>query len=91
MTIGLAKIINRPVDVVVNEYNANKGQGWGVIAKQLDIKPGSKKFHALKKGGFSLLEKTKRKTKHRKNKKSSKLHDNSARLLVLKALHSRGY
>jgi hypothetical protein len=29
-----------------------KGQGWGVIAKSLGIKPGSPEFHALKRGDF---------------------------------------
>jgi hypothetical protein len=38
---------------VVREYKAHKGQGWGVIAKNLGIKPGSKEFHALKKGGLN--------------------------------------
>ena len=60
MTIGLAKIANRSIDEVVDEYKANKGKGWGVIAKQLGIKPGSKEFHALKNGGSDELEKVKK-------------------------------
>jgi hypothetical protein len=34
----------------MKEYQVHKGKGWGVIAKNLGIKPGSKEFHALKKG-----------------------------------------
>ena len=37
----------------MDEYRNNKGQGWGVIAKNLGIKPGSDEFHALKAGRLS--------------------------------------
>jgi hypothetical protein len=63
MTVGLASISNKPVDAVVNEYRANKDKGWGVIAKRLGIKPGSKDFKALKNGGSLQLEKVKGKGK----------------------------
>jgi hypothetical protein len=73
MTVGLAKIIGKPIDVVVGEYEANRGKGWGVIAKRLGIKPGSKEFHALKKGGAGELEKAKGKSQDKgKAKKKSK-------------------
>jgi hypothetical protein len=80
MTVSLARIINRPVHVVVGEYRANKGKGWGVIAKRLGIKPGSKEFHALKKGGSLQIaracgkckDKRKAKKKYRKNKNHKK-------------------
>jgi hypothetical protein len=44
----IGKLSGKPVDNVVEAYEANKGQGWGVIAKQMGIKPGSPEFHALK-------------------------------------------
>ena len=72
ITVGLSKITNKPVDVVVGEYKANKGKGWGVIAKKLGIKPGSKEFHDLKKGGSAQLEKVKGKEKAKEKKKSKK-------------------
>jgi len=50
MCLRVGEVASQPVDVVVKEYKANKGKGWGVIAKNLGIKPGSKEFHALKKG-----------------------------------------
>jgi len=40
MTVGIAKITNKSIDQVFEEYEANKGKGWGVIAKRLGIKPG---------------------------------------------------
>ena len=48
LIFNVAEVSNKPVDVVIAEYKKNKGKGWGVIAKNLGIKPGSKEFHALK-------------------------------------------
>ena len=63
MTVLIARLLGVHVDVVVEKYKANRGKGWGVIAKQLGIKPGSKEFHALKNGAFGELEKAKGKGK----------------------------
>ena len=52
MCFRVAQVAKQPTEVVVREYKANKGKGWGVIAKNLGIKPGSKEFHELKKGDF---------------------------------------
>jgi hypothetical protein len=35
---------------VVDQWQQDHGQGWGVLAKRLGIKPGSPEFHRLKKG-----------------------------------------
>jgi len=48
MSLELAKITEKSIDLVVEVYQANKTKGWGVIAKELGIKPGSPEFHALK-------------------------------------------
>ena len=53
MCFRVGQVASQPVEVVTKEYQANKGKGWGVIAKNLGIKPGSKEFHALKKGDFN--------------------------------------
>jgi hypothetical protein len=50
MCLQLSQWSNRRPDMVVNTYKTYKGKGWGVIAKQLGIKPGSAEFHALKRG-----------------------------------------
>ena len=68
MTVGLANITEKPIETVVETYKANRGKGWGVIAKQLGIKPGSKEFHALKNGGVVELEKAKGKNKEKGEK-----------------------
>lgn len=45
---ALAYQARRPCGDVVKQYDQNRGQGWGVIAKNMGIKPGSAQFHALK-------------------------------------------
>jgi hypothetical protein len=50
MCLQLSQWTKKQPDMVVNTYKGNKGKGWGVIAKQLGIKPGSAEFHALKRG-----------------------------------------
>jgi hypothetical protein len=53
MCFRVGQVASQPVEVVTKEYQKNKGKGWGVIAKNLGIKPGSKEFHDLKKGDFN--------------------------------------
>jgi len=48
-----AEIMKLPTDMVVREYRVSKEKGWGVIAKNLGIKPGSAAFHALKSGNVA--------------------------------------
>jgi len=52
MCFRVGQVASQPVEVVTKEYQGNKGKGWGAIAKNLGIKPGSKEFHALKKGNI---------------------------------------
>lgn len=54
MVFQLGQMTSKPPEAVLRTYQANKGKGWGVIAKSLGIKPGSKEFHALKRGDFRL-------------------------------------
>lgn len=59
----VSSITRKPVDEVVTTYQQNKEKGWGVVAMQLGIKPGSKEFHALK-------ENTKTVNKNQKEKQN---------------------
>lgn len=45
---AIAYQLGRPCLDILNIYERDHGQGWGVIAKRLGIKPGSPAFHALK-------------------------------------------
>ena len=47
---ALAQVVGQPCRNVVNEWDRDHGQGWGVIAQRMGIKPGSAEFHRLKKG-----------------------------------------
>ena len=53
MVLRLGEVAHQPLDLVVEEHRKHKGQGWGVIAKNLGIKPGSAEFHALKENRLS--------------------------------------
>ena len=48
MAVEIAKITGKTIDQVVTVYQHDRGKGWGVIAKEMGIKPGSPEFHALK-------------------------------------------
>lgn len=50
MVLRLSELSHRPVADVLKVYKTDHGKGWGVIARHLGIKPGSKEFHALKRG-----------------------------------------
>ena len=48
MVFQIAIITKKEPDLVLNTFNSNNSKGWGVIAKEMGIKPGSAEFHALK-------------------------------------------
>lgn len=64
----IADIVGKSLDNVVSSYRVNKDKGWGYIAKQMGIKPGSPEFHALK--GKSKSKAGKAKNKGKGNGKS---------------------
>ncbi|HYM87073.1 MAG TPA: hypothetical protein VET30_10095, partial [Pseudoxanthomonas sp.] len=53
---ALAHSMGIPCGDVVREYDRHPGQGWGAVAKRYGIKPGSKAFHALKRGTVSTYD-----------------------------------
>lgn len=61
LAAGLASVSGKPIDLVVETYRKNKAKGWGAIAKDLGIKPGSKEFKALKDKSGSSAAKAKKK------------------------------
>jgi hypothetical protein len=50
MALRLGEMSHHPPERVLDVYKANKGKGWGVMARELGIKPGSEEFKALKNG-----------------------------------------
>jgi hypothetical protein len=56
MATALAGASRRPVLSIAGGYKTNQGKGWGVMAKSLGIKPGSREFHELKAGAQGALD-----------------------------------
>ncbi|WP_243371349.1 hypothetical protein [Geotalea sp. SG265] len=54
MVLQLGQMAHANPDTVLQTYKAKKSKGWGVMAKELGIKPGSPEFHALKSGNLSF-------------------------------------
>ncbi|GAB7026214.1 hypothetical protein [Geotalea toluenoxydans] len=54
MVLQLSQMAQAKPDTVLQTYKAKKSKGWGVMAKELGIKPGSPEFHALKSGNLSF-------------------------------------
>lgn len=54
MIFQLGQMSGRQPDNVMAVYAPNRNKGWGAIAKELGIKPGSAEFHALKNGDLSF-------------------------------------
>jgi hypothetical protein len=50
MVFQLGQFARVPTDRVMAVYKPKRKKGWGAIAKELGIKPGSAEFHALKRG-----------------------------------------
>jgi len=47
---SIASALGRPCRYVADMWERDHAQGWGEVAKNLGIKPGSAEFHRLKKG-----------------------------------------
>lgn len=73
MATAIARVTQVPVLTVAETYSKNPGRGWGVIAKDMGIKPGSPEFHQLKQGARGSLDHMKAearaKQKHEKEMK----------------------
>ena len=63
MVLRLGEMSGKPTDYVIEKYKSGKGKGWGALAHSLGIKPGSKEFHALKRGNDFYDDKDKNKGK----------------------------
>ncbi len=68
----LGEMSGQSTDNVIEKYKIGKGKGWGALAKSLGIKPGSKEFHALKRGHdlYDSESKSKNKAKGKGKTKS---------------------
>lgn len=58
MILQLGQMAHVPPAVVLQKYQRSHGKGWGNLAQELGIKPGSPEFHALKRGNLSFAGKS---------------------------------
>ena len=73
MVLRLGEMSSKSTEYVLGKYSADKNKGWGVLAKNLGIKPGSKEFHALKQGSdLYSSNQSKHKSNYGKNKVKGK-------------------
>ena len=77
MATALGKATNRSVHSVAEGYKENQGKGWGVMAKDLGIKPGSRAFKELKRDAQVSLDhmKSKAKAKQKQVREAKEEHD----------------
>ena len=69
LALELTKLSGKSIDDVVEIYKVHKEKGWGYIAKQIGIKPGSPEFHKLKENVKNKGSKGKGKSNQGKPKK----------------------
>lgn len=79
ISVWLAASMKKPLSVVVKEYEANRDKGWGGMAKNLGIKPGSEVFHSLKKDSSVELELAQKRNKEKKAEKSEKINKSGSK------------
>ncbi len=48
MTVQLSHLTGHSFHEVAHSYKENKRKGWGFVAKEMGVKPGSNAFHQLK-------------------------------------------
>ena len=63
LSLEIGRVARVPVDRVLRVYRSHRSNGWGAIAKELGIKPGSAEFHRLKRSGGSNNGKGNKKNK----------------------------
>ena len=82
--LEMRNLSKKPLDTVIGAYEKN--QGWGNIAKDLGIKPGSDEFHQMKK------ELSQRKTEWSRewNKKNSPSEKNGKKMYKKSAPKTKG-
>lgn len=50
MVLQISQMANVAPEVVLQRYQRSRGQGWGRLAQDMGIRPGSREFFALKNG-----------------------------------------
>ncbi len=75
MVLQLGQMAHKQPEAVLQTYQHGKGKGWGELAKELGIKPGSPEFHALKRGDLHFTGEPGGNGGHGKGKGKEKGHN----------------
>lgn len=73
LALEISKLSKKPIDEVITIYERNKSKGWGYIAKEAGIKPGSSEFHQLKNNARAKKNKGNGKSKGQGKAKGKKV------------------
>ncbi|MGC9062988.1 hypothetical protein [Calditerrivibrio sp.] len=69
MVFRLAEVTKKQPEEVLLVYKKHKEKGWGKVAQELGVKPGSREFHELKENKLKNHgKKGKEKKEHKKGK-----------------------
>ena len=66
MATALSKISKKPVGAIAEDFRQNPGRGWGVMAMNLGIKPGSPEFKQMKTNARDSVDRMKTVSKAKK-------------------------
>lgn len=72
VALWLGQQAEKSLDTVVKQYRTHRGKGWGVVAKNLGIKPGSPAFHRLKRGEIGWYPKNYKEVMKQEKKERAK-------------------
>lgn len=60
MAVEITKVSKKSLDDVIASFKANKAKGWGAIAKDFGVTPGSSSFESLKDHAYKMANGTDR-------------------------------
>ncbi|MCX8085096.1 MAG: hypothetical protein N3C60_09275 [Calditerrivibrio sp.] len=75
MVFRLAEVTKKQPEEVLVVYKKHKNKGWGAVAQELGIKPGSKEFHELKENKLKKKEHGKKEKHKEKDRDKGKGKD----------------
>lgn len=73
MASAIAHLTQKPIGTVAEAYSRDRDKGWGVIAKEMGIKPGSPEFHRLKADARGSLTRLQSARKERQRNEKARL------------------
>lgn len=72
MCLQLSTMSRVPIDRVMDRYRHRRDKGWGQLAQELGIKPGSAQFHRIRQGDFVFYADSGFDSKRNNHKKKGK-------------------